>query len=211
MKFTRLTVIGEAPLRNHLSHWRCLCDCGKEVVVSGHSLARGNTKSCGCMRGDSHGYSKTKLHTVWRNIKARCSNPKHPAYARYGGRGIKLCDEWLVFSRFKDWALAHGYDESLTLDRVDNDADYAPDNCRWVDMKAQARNRSNNVRYRGKTVGEWSELCGIKASTLYNRICKGWSLERAISEPVHRCGRRVVPRRLRDACPSGVREKPRKS
>ena len=160
-----------------------MCDCGNKKVVDMHSLKTGNTKSCGCLRGESHGLSKSKLHTVWRNIKARCNNPNHPEFKHYGGKGVRLCDEWNSFTNFKDWSFSHGYAENLTLDRINNDGIYCPSNCRWADRKTQQRNRSNNVLYNGKTVPELSEMCGIRVGTIYGRLRKGWSIEKATSTP----------------------------
>ena len=135
--------------------WICQCDCGKQFAVVGSSLRKGTTRSCGCLRDEivskkqsTHRKTKTRLYNVWTHILQRCYNPNHTAYKRYGGRGITVCDEWRYsFQTFHDWAVANGYDENAprgkcTIDRIDNDKGYSPDNCRFVDMKVQNHNRS---------------------------------------------------------------------
>ena len=133
--------------------WLCRCDCGAAVEVDGSSLNSGNTKSCGCLRSDTvkairtkHGQSGKRLYQVWQGMKARCSNPHNVHYKDYGGRGISVCEEWQDYSVFRDWALENGYDTNAehggcTLDRINNDGNYCPSNCRWVDMSVQAKNR----------------------------------------------------------------------
>lgn len=137
--------------------WKCQCDCGKIRVIYGFNLTQGRTKSCGCLkvqqtilRNTVHGKRKSRLYTTWQNMKKRCSNPNVHNYHRYGGRGITVCDEWRDdFQAFYEWAMANGYEENApygqcTIDRIDNDNGYSPDNCRWVDMKVQRHNQSNN-------------------------------------------------------------------
>lgn len=135
--------------------WLCRCDCGNQSVVIGSNLRRGTTTSCGCLRDELrivHGKYHTRLHNVWKLMKRRCSNPNDKRYHRYGGRGIDVCDEWRNdFGAFYAWATANGYDENAkygecTLDRIDNDKGYSPDNCRWVDIKTQNNNRSPKRR-----------------------------------------------------------------
>lgn len=118
--------------------------------------------------------NKDRLHAIWRHIKYRCLNKEHYAYKDYGGRGVSLCDEWQKFEPFYDWAMANGYSNKLTIDRVDVDGNYEPTNCRWATWKEQGNNRRNNVRLtlngQTKTMSEWSDDIGISAQCLFRRI-----------------------------------------
>lgn len=139
-----------------------------------------------CNGNYKHGLRNTKLYSVFNNIKQRCYCGSHHAYSYYGKRGIKVCPEWKDdFKAFYDWSMAHGYREGLTIDRIDNNASYSPDNCRWVSMKVQSNNRRSNhiITYNGqsKTIAEWSSIKGINYYTLRDRINKlHWSPERAL-------------------------------
>ncbi len=138
-----------------------------------------------------HGQRNTRLYKVWKGVKSRCYNPRHTAYHRYGGRGIVMCDEWKNnFVSFYDWAMKNGYEPTAphgqcTLDRLDNEGNYSPTNCRWVSSKIQAYNRSDNhyIEYNGEihTVVEWAKILGLKKNTLIARLSRGWSLEKALS------------------------------
>lgn len=136
-----------------------------------------------------HGQSNTRLYSIWSGIKNRCFNENEPAFKDYGGRGITVCQEWVdKFTAFEQWALNNGYSESLTIDRINNNGNYEPDNCRWITNQQQSRNRRTNhlLTHKGqtKTLIEWSEELSIPYNTLVNRInVLGWSIEKSLSTP----------------------------
>lgn len=163
LRFGRLTVLKQAG-RSKDRHilWECICDCGKTVVVQSNLLKGNHTKSCGCgqkdavtKHGDCRVKSQSRLYLVWRSMIARCEHPNRKEYVYYGGRGIKVCQEWKKYITFKEWALANGYDENAdfgdcTIDRINVDGDYEPSNCRWVDMATQNRNKRPRADMRGE-------------------------------------------------------------
>lgn len=147
--FGRLTVFARAENdKNGLSRWCCICSCGNSVDVRGQDLRRGRQVSCGCwkdehtsLRDYKHGKAGTRLYRIWKNIKSRCYNPNVLSYKDYGARGITMCPDWLCsFQAFYTWALANGYADDLTIDRINVDGRYSPDNCRWVTRAEQNRN-----------------------------------------------------------------------
>lgn len=148
-RFGRLTVIERNGSDTGGIRWKCRCDCGNVVTVRGTHLRSGATLSCGCyqktavkMSNTTHGQWLSRLHRIWSAMKQRCYNPKNTGYANYGGRGIRVCDEWLnSFSAFYNWALSHGYDDTLTIDRINNDGNYEPNNCRWLTRAQQNKNK----------------------------------------------------------------------
>lgn len=131
---------------------------------------------------------RTRLSRIWNDAKKRCLNKRHESYKYYGAKGITLCDEWINnFDEFEKWALANGYHDGLTLDRIDNSKNYSPDNCRWATPKQQAYNRSSNhnITYKGQThtITEWAGLLGMNFKTLSRRIKQGWSIDKALATP----------------------------
>lgn len=133
-----------------------------------------------------HGMRNTRLYNIWRSMRQRCSNPKRANYHNYGGKGVKVCSEWdSDFIHFYTWAMENGYSESLSIDRIDSDGDYEPSNCRWASYKEQNNNRYSNkfIEFAGQrhTIAEWGDITGIKAATIWARLNKGWSIERALS------------------------------
>ena len=177
-RFGRLTVIGlDHYDSRHNSHWLCECDCGNQIVVVRGSLTTGNTTSCGCYRQEistTHGLSGGQLYHVWDNMLQRCENENKPFYYRYGGRGIYVCDEWHDFEIFRDWAMENGYEPGLSIDRINNNDGYTPENCRWADRITQANNTSGNrfITYNNDThtIAEWARIFGIKYGLLRNRV-----------------------------------------
>lgn len=188
-RFNRLIVIEELSSRSKDGDkvYKCQCDCGNYVCVIGKSLRNGNTKSCGCLRNEklksrvtTHGKSNTKMYAVWCSMKARCYNNNDKYYKSYGERGVVVCGEWLNdFMNFYEWSMNNGYKDNLTIDRIDVNGNYEPDNCRWVTMKEQNNNKRNNlyITYNGKTqtAKQWSDTLGIKSGTIRMRHHRGWS------------------------------------
>lgn len=195
-KFNRLTVIERAENRQCcVPVWRCVCDCGKEKFVRGKNLRSGAVKSCGCLLKDNvpakcNGLSHTRLYRKWWGMKRRCGDPNDTHYKDYGGRGIKVCEEWKSdFLAFYEWAMSTQTDESLTLERIDVNGDYCPENCTWATRKEQANNRRmcRMITYQGRTQNlmQWCTELGLNYQIVHNRLNRHhWSFERAISQPV---------------------------
>ncbi len=187
--FGRLEVMSFAGTRRGNAFWICHCRCGREETVSAPHLKSGCTRSCGCLAAESrpanfrHGMSNSYLHSVWRDMRNRCSNPRHQAYSCYGGRGILVCSRWDSFEAFVE-DVGDRPSDRHQLDRIDNDGHYNPGNVRWVVCQANNRNKRNNVKvsWRGKTLclSEWAERLGIKYGTLYSRYTRGWSTSRML-------------------------------
>lgn len=184
-------------------HWLCACDCGTQRAVSGSSLRRGASRGCSdChparKNRRTHGAAKSRLYTIWLNMRRRCEDPRDVAFSRYGLRGIRVCHEWLRdFIAFRDWAMAAGYNDGLTIDRIDNARGYEPGNCRWATYSQQNRNYSRNrpIQFRGELVliGDLAERHGMPADIVKNRVRRyGWTIEEALTIPVMRKGQRRV-------------------
>lgn len=194
-RFGLLTVIKRSGTQGKSSTWLCRCDCGNECTVQGGNLRARHTTSCGCYRREfasknakTHGMTKTRLYRLWQRMRERCYLKTKDGYDRYGGRGITVCPEWMdSFEAFRDWAIANGYRDDLTLDRMDNDGPYSPENCRWSTIVEQANNKSTSrlITYGGRTqtLAQWAHEIGIGRDTLRHRIESGWSIERALTEP----------------------------
>lgn len=200
VKFGRLTVISLGETRNKKRYWHCQCECGKTTEVTTSKLNSGWTRSCGCLATETtiannkkyprdghpiHGMSGHKLDGVLKAIKQRCSNPSNPRYADYGGRGITLCDEWMNNrASFFDWAYRTGYHPGLSIDRIDNNKGYSPENCHWVPTITQNRNtRRNilvNINGETKSLSAWVAKTNIKYATVLARISRGWTPEEAL-------------------------------
>lgn len=146
-QFGLLTVCRRSKEKAVRVKWLCICQCGNKITVEGQHLRSGATISCGCYHKDElskrikkHGYSETRLYSIWHGMKCRCFTKNHIAYAYYGGRGISICDEWLDFMKFRKWALLNGYSDNLEIDRIDNALGYEPNNCRWVTHAENMKN-----------------------------------------------------------------------
>lgn len=209
LRFGRL-VVGElaedyiAPNGGIVKQQKCKCDCGNEVIVRSSYLRSGKTRSCGCYRKEvtkarhiTHGKAKTRINNIYHGMKYRCYATSCPNYKDYGGRGITICDEWLGelgFEHFYDWAIKNGYDDNLSIDRINNDRDYSPGNCRWATVVEQANNKRNNrtVTVNGIThsLHEWAEISGIRYNIIVTRLHRGWNEEKAVTFPVKNDKRR---------------------
>lgn len=199
---TAIKFIGEHryPNGERGEEWLCKCDCGNELVVLKKNLLNGNTQSCGCTRALSnasrlttHGAKNTKLYAIWCSMKDRCTRNNNKDFEHYGGRGIKVCEEWMRdFSAFRDWAIESGYNQNLTIDRINVNGNYCPDNCRWVDWNTQANNRTNSIyiEYNGEThtCAEWSKITGINYYTLRNRMKAGMNIDDILYPCKHKSG-----------------------
>ena len=176
-------------------YWLCKCECGNETNISSTRLKNNIIKSCGCLQKEvmkqkmtKHAKSHNRIYKIYYKMLGRCYNKTDNKFLYYGGRGITICDEWKNdFKAFYDWSMANGYADNLTIDRIDNDSNYAPSNCRWVDIKTQANNKRNNhyITYNDEThtIKEWSELLNINYSTLHKRITKyKWEIEKAFTQ-----------------------------
>lgn len=189
-KFGRLIVIKDLGTKGYGErYWECICECGNHINVSHASLFRGNTKSCGCLHreqlaqrnketakwgGDSENPKYERIYRIWGAMRNRCYSPLNEHYDLYGGRGICVCDEWLDWNNFKNWALSNGYEEHLTIDRINGNGNYEPGNCRWATYEQQMNNVSTNrrVTYRGRTqtLSEWCKELDLDYSRTQSRL-----------------------------------------
>lgn len=206
-RYGRLTVIKEVERIRYPSGipdrmWECVCDCGNIFRCNSGRLRSGNTKSCGCLRKEmaskksyKHGGSKTKLYRIWDEMNGRCHCETNKAFKNYGARGIIVCDEWRNdFSAFRLWAISNGYQEGLTIERVNNNGNYSPDNCKWIPRSDQPRNRRNChlITYNGetKTLSEWSRELHVDRECVRNKekILGDWTqaIEAVLNSPRHR-------------------------
>ena len=201
-RFGRWTVLGSLVCRGGRKKWLCRCACGKVKLIWGSSLKSGDSKSCGCWSAELKRQNRKtvavrqkvpQLYSAWNHMRQRCYNPNCVNFKYYGERQISVCKEWDSFEVFQAWSYSHGWRNGLTLDRIDNMGDYSPDNCRWVSMRTQVNNRRCTfmLEYLGKRkpLGEWAEHVGIPVDALYQRLKRGWTVERALNEPLHKKNR----------------------
>lgn len=227
-RFGDLVVMHEAPKQRGSRQWICQCDCGSESTKNQQKLLSGNTTSCGAHRSAStmakmRAYqatpaaalpgkrnrrfpvdtdSRSRLCYLFNNMHQRCKNQNHDKYIYYGGRGIRVCDEWREYGTFREWAIGSGYADTLSIDRIDVDGPYSPQNCRWIPQEKQASNKRNNVRLTAfgetKIVAEWvrDPRCTVDRSTLHERLQRGWIVTDAIAAPSKRpdlsCPKRML-------------------
>lgn len=163
--------------------WVCRCECGKETSASSYALLSGHTVSCGCkkikhMESYKH---RTRLYNIWKCMRQRCNNPNNPSYPHYGGKGVRICSDWREYASFKKWAELNGYNDSLSIDRIDVNGNYEPTNCRWADNKTQMNNTTRNrkVSYHGDlfTMAEIADIANVSYSKVQHRVERGQSLE----------------------------------
>lgn len=206
IRFGRLIAKERTRYKNKESGWICICDCGNEHIVSTKCLTGGRVRSCGCLARDmnpskTHGESRTRLYGIWASMKYRCKRKSGKDYYRYTLRGIRVCDEWQAFEPFKEWAIANGYTDDLTIDRIDNDKGYSPDNCRWATHKQQGLNKRTTkyitIGNETLTAVEWSERTGIAYATILWRLKKGWTPYDAVHKPL--CEEKVPKKYRKDA------------
>lgn len=195
--FGWLTTIEIDHTTHGMPYWRCRCICGNETIVARTHLRSGNTVSCGCYCKkvlahkipDDERFASVEsrpLRSTWATMRSRCNNPNATGFRFYGARGIRCCPEWDSYDIFYDWAMSHGWKEGLTLDRIDFNGDYCPENCRWVSRKEQANNtRANHwIEYNGvkHNIKQWSELTGIPTSSIQYRLKQGYPLDIVFSK-----------------------------
>lgn len=195
-RFGSLLVLGFSHVdKTRSTHWFCRCDCGKEIVLKGNNLRTGNTRSCGCLarktvgdRSRTHGECKSRLYRIWSALNSRCTNAHfEDVFKNYGGRGIQVCDDWKTYETFREWALASGYEDGLSIDRIDVNGNYEPSNCRWATQREQCRNKRNTVwvEFNGskKPLTEWCDELKLPYRIIYQRL-KHHSFEEAIKMPI---------------------------
>jgi hypothetical protein len=200
-RFGKLVVIERLPANSHHeAEWRCVCDCGNEHITTSYNLTHGKTTRCRectikliAQKNTTHGQQPKKMFNAYVNMKTRCYNHNYYLFKNYGGKGITICDEWLGkngFINFREWSLKNGYKDKLSIDRIDNNKGYSPDNCRWVTMTVQQNNRTNNrlITLGGetKTLADWCRFYKINYSAVISRLDLGWSDIDALTKPLQR-------------------------
>ena len=191
-RFDHLVVIEYAGLQGKSAMWRCKCDCGNEHIVRGNNLTAGAVRSCGCILKDNaykHGASRTRLYRIWYGIIRRTEDSSRKEFKDYGALGIRMCPEWRnSFETFQCWAMSNGYNDELSIDRIDANGDYEPSNCRWATKTEQECNKRTTkmitVEGVSRSPAEWSQISGIPAYQIRRRIARGWDGKRAVFEPL---------------------------
>lgn len=191
-RYGRLTVLSEEGKDAYGKYlYKCICDCGKETIVLGTDLNTGKVVSCGCFKSEHaknvrgfHGLADTKIYTIWSLMLQRCENKKSAAYKNYGGRGISVCPDWHKFRKFYNWAISQGYKDGLSIERIDVNENYCPENCTFIEKAEQCFNKQNTIRYKGESLALVCRRLGLKYSSVYARINQlNWPIERAVETP----------------------------
>jgi len=193
-RFTRLVALersGRKTPNNKCFYRYFKCDCGRIKEIMEYSVYRGYTKSCNCISKEvsvkkftTHNMSRSRIYHIWNGINMRCRNKNEPDYKYYGSKGIKVCDEWITFIGFYNWAKNSGYKKNLTIDRIDNNKGYYPENCRWATIIQQNRNKTNLIKYNGMCASEISIKLGGKPCLIYGRLSNGWTIEKAFTTKI---------------------------
>ena len=195
--FGRLVAVSLTRTSSGRTAWTCECSCGNTVTVDSTNLRGGRTESCGCLQRErtgnanrTHGEENTRLYRTWLGMRNRCLNGNEPAYKNYGGRGISIYLDWGSFENFRDWARASGYEDHLTIERVDVNGNYEPANCTWIPRSEQTKNRRDSVfiEWNGKRqiMADWAREMGMSDKILWYRIKNGWSAEDALTRPARK-------------------------
>lgn len=195
-KFNKLLVIDKAFTKNREVYWKCICECGNTIYVSTANLNSNRVKSCGCLklerlleRSTTHNKSKTRIYHIWKSMRQRCYNENDYSYKNYGGREIKVCDEWYNdFTAFYNWSIEHNYQENLTIDRIDNNGNYEPENCRWVSKLIQSNNTRFNkyitINNETKSLADWCRYYNLNYNSVEQRINRyHWEPSKALLTP----------------------------
>jgi len=203
-RFGRLKVLKLEKKDKHYNlFWLCECDCGNKKVIRGSGLKANLTKSCGCLSVElstkrlneatkTHGFAnKERLYEIWKNMKRRCYDKTNKRYENYGGKGVSVCEEWKNdYLVFRKWAFSKGYNENLTIDRIDVNGDYEPSNCKWSTLAEQMNNQTKNrfLTYRGKTMtmSQWADYLGLTYGAINHRVQRNWSMERIVNTPMRK-------------------------
>lgn len=199
LKFGKLTAIKldhivcqytpKGGIKRSKHYWLCICDCGNKIIARKDFLGV-KIFSCGCYRNElNHGLRDTRIYSIWKGMKQRCYNVHSPKYKVYGQRNIEICKEWKNnFSNFYNWSINNGYKDNLSIDRINVNGNYCPENCRWIPLKQQARNKQASIfikyNQQEKTLAEWCEILKLKYIKTYKRIyLYHWSIEKAFNTP----------------------------
>ena len=192
-RYHKLLVIERIENQKHKTMWKCLCDCGNTAFVLTSNLNSNRVKSCGCLKNEklierstTHKQRHTNLYEVWKTMKQRCFNPNSQSYKNYGARGITVCEEWKNnFISFYEWSMENGYKKGLTIDRIDNNSNYCPENCRWADRVVQANNTRLNkhivINGKDDTLANWIRFFNTTPHSYYSKLKKGYSEQDALT------------------------------